>query len=811
MWQGKADSIILPVNGRAVAFQRIRQTIRAENITWEGRDADNLVNVLLTLGKDHVFGRVIGSFGTLTIAPDVVDLSLSVRQPEGSPPRIAVKRLSPAHEVEFENDYLVPPHMAKSRVKPEAGAQRVANEDGSRIDVMVLYTNGMAAANPGDQINTRIQYLLDQGNTSFSNSNISTQFNLVHSAVVSYTDDSAGGMEEALDDLTDNLGVFAGLEDLRTTHGADQVVLLRQYVDEGCGLAWLLMGDVDDARYAYAVIHDGSKTDDSGYYCSDLTYVHEIGHNLGSAHDRDNADPTGIYDYSYGYQSPAESFRTVMAYNCPTGCPRISYFSNPDVLYQGETTGVLYTETNSADNARTINQTRVAMANYRAPAAITWTVTPSAGSGGTITPSTPQSVVDGATTSFTIAPDSGYSATVAGSCGGALNGASYTTNPVTANCTVEVGFLPLQCAVTQGITTPSHSQSEVIRAETTLTAGGGVQIGSGLQVIYEAGSSISLTSDFHAATDSRFQARITPVTCAAARVARAGPQRTAVEPDPAISTPPAPIPTPRYWTIDQLPAALLDRLALAGVAPLTLTDIQSDALGGRFIFSSEADLIPEDNNGLADVYRYHTADNSMHLLSHNRKGGAANGASDQPRISGDGNWVVFRSDASDLSWKEDTNGASDIYLYHLNAWVSERASRTEQGDEARTGSAHPDLAGDLPIIVYDRADETGWRGIYQHQLLGDTQRVDDGSCDAHHPILGADGRYLAWLCGEPGSTADCSLQIHDRKTGAATSRPCEQLGLEPGYRLRFDAKGGRILWSSPGGLIEHTGGNPLNL
>ncbi len=102
---------------------------------------------------------------------------------------------------------------------------------------MVLYTNGMAAANPGDQINTRIQYLLDQGNTSFSNSNISTQFNLVHSAVVSYTDDSAGGMEEALDDLTDNLGVFAGLEDLRTTHGADQVVLLRQYVDEGCGLA----------------------------------------------------------------------------------------------------------------------------------------------------------------------------------------------------------------------------------------------------------------------------------------------------------------------------------------------------------------------------------------------------------------------------------------------------------------------------------------------------------------------------------------------------------------------------------------------
>ena len=72
-----------------------------------------------------------------------------------------------------------------------------------------------------------------------SNSNINTRFNLVHSEEVNYPDDSLNGMDEALYDLTDNTGVFDNVEDLRTEYGADQVTLLRRFVDEGCGLAWL--------------------------------------------------------------------------------------------------------------------------------------------------------------------------------------------------------------------------------------------------------------------------------------------------------------------------------------------------------------------------------------------------------------------------------------------------------------------------------------------------------------------------------------------------------------------------------------------
>ena len=70
------------------------------------------------------------------------------------------------------------------------------------------------------------------------------------------------------------------------------------------------------------------------------------------------------------------------------------------------------------------------------------TVTPSvSGGNGTITPSTPQIVNDGATTSFTLIPDGGFHIdTVGGTCGGSLAGNVYTTNPVTADCTVVASF-----------------------------------------------------------------------------------------------------------------------------------------------------------------------------------------------------------------------------------------------------------------------------------------------------------------------------------------------------------------------------------
>jgi ELWxxDGT repeat protein len=68
------------------------------------------------------------------------------------------------------------------------------------------------------------------------------------------------------------------------------------------------------------------------------------------------------------------------------------------------------------------------------------TVTPSAGAGGTISPNTAQTVNHGATTSFTVTPDEGYSIVSVSGCSGTLDGSTYTTAAITADCAVTASF-----------------------------------------------------------------------------------------------------------------------------------------------------------------------------------------------------------------------------------------------------------------------------------------------------------------------------------------------------------------------------------
>ncbi len=68
-----------------------------------------------------------------------------------------------------------------------------------------------------------------------------------------------------------------------------------------------------------------------------------------------------------------------------------------------------------------------------------YTVTATAGANGAIDPPT-RDLDHGATTSFTVTPTTGYSASVSG-CGGTLAGNIYTTGPITAACTVTATFI----------------------------------------------------------------------------------------------------------------------------------------------------------------------------------------------------------------------------------------------------------------------------------------------------------------------------------------------------------------------------------
>ncbi|CAK8721998.1 hypothetical protein GCAAIG_11630 [Candidatus Electronema halotolerans] len=89
-----------------------------------------------------------------------------------------------------------------------------------------------------------------------------------------------------------------------------------------------------------------------------------------------------------------------------------------------------------------------------------YTVTPSAGEHGSISPNTPQSVDYGNTTSFTLTPDSGYGIDTVEGCGGSLNGNVYTTGAITEDCTVTASF------ITAYTVTPSAGKHGAITPDT---------------------------------------------------------------------------------------------------------------------------------------------------------------------------------------------------------------------------------------------------------------------------------------------------------------------------------------------------------
>jgi hypothetical protein len=107
---------------------------------------------------------------------------------------------------------------------------------------------------------------------------------------------------------------------------------------------------------------------------------------------------------------------------------------------------------------------------------LTYTVTPSAGTGGTVSPNTAQTVTGGTTTTFTVTPNTGYNRnnTVTGTCpAGTWSGNVWTTGTITASCTVGFGFIlktyPVTGSAGTGGTVSPSSQTINHGAKATFT------------------------------------------------------------------------------------------------------------------------------------------------------------------------------------------------------------------------------------------------------------------------------------------------------------------------------------------------------
>jgi len=260
-------------------------------------------------------------------------------------------------------DILLPPPMPAQELN-----KADLCEDGSRVDLLVAYT---AAARVQEGGTAGIKALINQRiadmNTANANSGLSFSYRLAHIMETNYAETGnlltdINRLENPADGYLDDVPVA------RDQHLADlsALVVAQSSKDNTCGIASLMtVLSTNFAPYAYnvtALDYIGSPT------CHPTTLAHEFGHGMGNHHDRANAGSSPIFPYSYGYQSPAETFRTIMAYSCAADyCPVVNFWSNPDVRYAGEPTGIDHAvdPNNSADNVRSMEQTAFYVANFR--------------------------------------------------------------------------------------------------------------------------------------------------------------------------------------------------------------------------------------------------------------------------------------------------------------------------------------------------------------------------------------------------------------------------------------------------------------
>lgn len=235
----------------------------------------------------------------------------------------------------------------------------------SVIDVMVVY-NADAKASLGNVSDAAIQKLIRQSIDSANQVHYNTADNvvlrLVHMEQINYSN-NGGSINDDLSRLQGaNDGFMDNVHALRNTYGADLVSLVSTPSFSG-GLANLLsdINDPNKQTEAFSVISADALGPGS------FVMAHEMGHNMGAGHERDNStDPTPNvpFPYAYGYHYTGNNgaeYGDIMSYQGLT----LPYFSTPTISYQGQPIGKPIGDPNAADLKSVFLQTAPIVAGYR--------------------------------------------------------------------------------------------------------------------------------------------------------------------------------------------------------------------------------------------------------------------------------------------------------------------------------------------------------------------------------------------------------------------------------------------------------------
>lgn len=222
---------------------------------------------------------------------------------------------------------------------------------------------------------------------------------------------------------------------------------------------------------------------------------------------------------------------------------------------------------------------------------------------------------------------------------------------------------------------------------------------------------------------------------------------------------------------------------------LTSTGAQADIGGehpsisadGRLVaFSSSDILTPADTNLVPDIYVRDVVANTTTLVSLAGNGASANGINDAPRISANGRYIVFTSQATNLDGIADTNGGADVFVRDLVAGTTQRASLSSSGGLAQGIAARPTISGNGRFVTYESTaanavatDTNAMADAFVYdRTLGQTSRVSTDSAGNQlllggtKPVVSPDGRITAFASDAQvtGLSASTAGQLYLRLT-----------------------------------------------
>jgi Tol biopolymer transport system component len=207
---------------------------------------------------------------------------------------------------------------------------------------------------------------------------------------------------------------------------------------------------------------------------------------------------------------------------------------------------------------------------------------------------------------------------------------------------------------------------------------------------------------------------------------------------------------------------------------------------GRYVaFHSDAtNLVEGDTNGSTDIFVHDRVTGKTTLVSVSSDGTQGNGGSSIPSISGDGRYVAFLSDSTNLV-EGVTNGG--IFMHDRVTGKTTFESISSDGTQGNEGAGYPTISADGRYVAFNsfsdnlvEGDTNGITDIFVHDRVTGETTLESVSSDGTQgngwsgaTAISADGRYVAFWSGadnlvEGDTNEGAEWFVHDRVTGETT-------------------------------------------